>query len=147
MISNSKKDFKSIVREKTKYLHKGYYKLSQDGTKHLPLNSQLYQYMNQPKKNENDAERAKEKVQQFLRRRLRNSMPKELLKQIDERSQRQQNSDYLTGKHTYSSMRKVSEMKSRKKFYFDDGDEEEKKRQQRSHESSIDKIEALRLTA
>ena len=103
--------------------------------------------MNQPKKNENDAERAKEKVQQFLRRRLRNSMPKELVKQMDERSQRQQKLDYLTGKHTYSSMRKVSEKKSRKMFYFDDGDEEEKKRQQANDKSSIDKIEALRLTA
>ena len=44
-------------------------------------------------------------------------------------------------------MRKVSEVKSSKKFYFDDGDEEEKKREQASHESSIDKIEALRLTS
>ena len=39
MIMNSKKEFTSLAREKIKYLHKGYYKLSKDGTKHLPLNS------------------------------------------------------------------------------------------------------------
>ena len=35
--------------------------------------------------------------------------------------------DYLASKHTYASMRKISNMKSRKQFVFDDYDIEQKR--------------------
>ena len=44
-------------------------------------------------------------------------------------------------------MRKVCNIKSRKRFYFDDGDEEEKKRQQVTHQSEMPKINALSSSA
>lgn len=56
-----------------------------------------------------------------MRRRIKNMLPSNLRKS-ENAFKTPPPADYLANKHTYASMRKVSNIKSRKQFIFDEYD-------------------------
>ena len=69
-------------------------------------------------------------VQEFLRRRLKNMLPGSLRKNEEQGSFANKPPEgHLANKHTYASMRKISNLKTRKEFCFDDYDLELKKKE------------------
>ena len=69
-------------------------------------------------------------VQEFLRRRLKNMLPGNLRKSESRGNFANKPPEgHLANKHTYASMRKISNMKTRKEFCFDDYELEQKKQE------------------
>ena len=61
--------------------------------------------------------------QELIRKKLINMLPADLRKPEKEQAfKTPPQRDYLASKHTYSSMKKISNMKSRAQFIFDDYD-------------------------
>lgn len=61
--------------------------------------------------------------QELIRKKLINMLPADLRKPEKEQAfKTPPPRDYLASKHTYSSMKKISNMKSRAQFIFDDYD-------------------------
>ena len=71
-------------------------------------------------------------VQEYLRNRIRNTLPEEVRrKELREAFRTPPPQDYLAQKHTFASMKKIANHKSRKIFIFD-GYDQQKKRQEAS---------------
>ena len=71
-------------------------------------------------------------MQEYLRNRIRNTLPEEFRrKELREAFRTPPPQDYLTQKHTFASMKKIANQKSRKIFIFD-GYDLQKKRQEAS---------------
>ena len=115
-----------LMRKTSKILRK--VKIRQvpiDAPKQAPLHSQLIDYM---KNYAGKVDDEKVLVQEFLRRRLKNMLPGNLRKpEAMGAFANKQPEGHLANKHTYASMRKISNMKTRKEFCFDDYELEQKK--------------------
>ena len=116
------------MRKTSKILRKVKIKVvSSDEPKMQPLHSQLIDYMKSYASKEDDE---KVLVQEFLRRRLKNMLPSSLRKTESAGSFANKRPEgHLATTHTYASMRKISNLKTRKEFCFDDYDLDQKKKE------------------
>ena len=115
------------MRKTSKIISKTKYRLVTDGTKQPPMHAQLLDYI----KHFNDKNEDYEKLmrQEYIRNRIKNMMPSKIRNSDEKLAIRTPPPpDYLANKHTYTSMRKISNMKSRKQFIFDDYDLEQRKK-------------------
>ena len=104
---------RQLMRKSCKIISKGKYTLSTDGSKHAPMHKQLFDYMSGLAVKADDSDKILHQEQ--IRKRLKNMLPKELRKpERDQAFKSPPEPDYLANKHTYSSMKKISNLKSRK---------------------------------
>ena len=90
------------------------------------MHKQLLDYMRNAREDKEDHE--KMLVQEYLRNRIRNSLPEEFRrKELKKAFRTPPPQDYLAQKHTFASMKKIANQKSRKIFIFDGYDLQKKR--------------------
>ena len=108
---------RSLTRKTSKIIREGKAVMTENGKKVAPMLSQYFDYINQfPEKMEDKSKRNEEEK---IRKKILNSLPP-ALKKPSNWIKKRPSQGYLTDKHTYSTMKKIASLPTRKLFIFDD---------------------------